>query len=180
MRAVLLAAALAACASPQAGAQQGDPLAPARGGAIECIGANVAARTCEIVSTYRFLPNGEIMNDYIMLIQNDPVVLAYGYEAVFLRDGMVCSPVGPADLEAMRFTIDGAPAPAEVTAELRAVFAQALAGVQEICVRYTPAGDRMRVTVFADGVEQPDLAVDTLWVRPEDGYTVGGAAGAET
>lgn len=180
MRAALLAVVLAACASPQAGAQQADPLAPARGGAIECVGPNVAARTCEIISTYRFLPNGEIMNDYIMLIQNDPVVLAYGYEAVFVRDGMVCSPVGPADLEAMRFTIDGAPASAEVAAEIRAAFAQALSGIGEVCVRYTRAGDRMRVTVFADGVDRPDLAAEVMWIRREDGFTVGGAAGAET
>lgn len=176
MRAALIGAALAVsalAAAPSVRAQDSDPLAPAREGRIECISPNVAARLCGVMSGYRFLEDGKIANDYVMHIQNEPVVLAYGTDTVEVRDGMVCSRIEAGEIEAIRFTVDGRRAPSDIAEELRNAFALALTGIDEICSRTTPDGDTARVTVFTDGVEQPELAERMIWVRRQEGYTVG-------
>lgn len=176
LRGIFIAASLAALfgASP-ASAQADDPLAPARDGAMECLSPNVAARTCGQITTYRFVDGGHIVADSIAILENDPQLVIYSSEDVHVRNGMVCSDVTPEVFANLRFTLDGAPAPAKMADELREVFASLLGGIGELCNSWTAEGDRIATKVYADDVELPDLADTAIWIRREDGYTLAAA-----
>ncbi|HYD86192.1 MAG TPA: hypothetical protein VEA80_01840 [Vitreimonas sp.] len=175
MRSLVLAASLILAASGAAHAQTIDPVARAREGVIECLGPDRVARTCAAISNYRVLEGGEIANDAAVHIQNDPTVIMYGTSTLYVRDGMLCERVLRSTIDAARITIDGQPAPEDVAQSIRAAFWKALAGVTEICSRYTADGDGAAVAIYFDGVVQPELADRAIWVRPEDGYTIGAA-----
>jgi len=177
MRRLLIAFALAAAAlsaSPVA-AQQSDPLARARDGAVECYGPNVAARTCEGMVTYRVLDNGQIASSGIIFIQDDPTLIVYSTTSVYLRDGMVCERVQRSSIDDARITMDGAPAPEEVARAIRDAVWGVFVNVTEMCSRYASEGEAVDVTIYFDGVEQPEFADRLIWIRPEDGYTLGSA-----
>lgn len=175
LRASLIAMALTFAAAPPARAQEDDPLAAARSGAIECLSPNVVARTCAQFTTYRFTEDGRIESESIALLQNDPEIVLYGKEVMYVRDGMVCSRVEPATFASLRFMVDGAPAPSDISNALRSVIIAALVGIEEVCSRSAANRDSFALTVYADGVEQPDLADTMIWVSPEDGFTLGAA-----
>ena len=146
---------------------------------MECFSPNLVARTCEAMSSYRFLEDGEIANDGATALQSNPTIIAYGTSMLFMRDGLICSRVDATTFQDMRFTIDGQRATPDVEQELRQVFAGALAGINEVCWRYTPDSEGIGVTAYADGVENPDMADRMIWVRREDGYTLAAPAEAE-
>lgn len=182
MRPSLIAFILAVnvCAIGPSRAQDNDPIARAQGGVVECFSPNTLTRTCAGMSAYRILDDGKIASDQVVLIQNHPLVILSGTSIVYMRDGMVCDRVEQVDIDSARFTIDGAPAPADVAQSLRNALAASLSGIDELCARYTPEADGARVTVFADGVERPDLSDHMIWVRREDGCTVGVADASPT
>jgi hypothetical protein len=177
MRPLLACAALALSplAAAPSHAQGEDPLARSRAGAIECFTPDLNARTCRAMSAYRFLPDGRIMNDAIVLIQNNPHIIMYVSSEVFVRDAMVCGRVERKDLDAAYFEVDGVRAAAEDAAAIREAIAQMFRGMGEICTRYTPDGDGATVAAIVDGVERPDLADRMIWIRPEDGFSMGAA-----
>ncbi len=106
------------------------------------------------------------------MLQNDPELVLYGTEEVYVRDGMVCSRIRPEVFASLRFMTDGAPVPVETANELRAMLASAFSGIDETCSRLEIRGDVMESTVCADGVEQPDLADTMIWIRREDGFAL--------
>lgn len=181
MRALFVAAALGTCAltSPSL-AQTIDPLARAGGGSIECVDANPAARTCRAMSTYRVLDDGRIVNDAIVHIRNEPHVILYGSSASFMRDGMLCSVPNAEEFYASRLTVDGAPVPPDAARQAQEAMFAAVSEFREMCSRYVADGDGAAVAVIIDGVERPDLAMRVIWVRPEDGYTIGAADASPT
>jgi len=156
-----------------ANGQSDDPLAPARGGAFECIEPNIISRSCGQFTVYSFSEGGGIAANSIAILSNEPQLLLYGTEQVYVRDGMVCSRMTPELFASLRFTLDGEPAPTEMVTELRALFVDIFAGINETCSRSSPAENNiLRATVYADGVERPELSGTSIWVRPEDGYTL--------
>jgi hypothetical protein len=145
----------------------------ARDGAIECIGPNTVARTCAVISNYRILGGGIIQNDAAVHIQNDPTIIVYVTSMLQLRDGMLCERVRKATIDAARITVDGQPAPVDVSQSIKDLLWEELTHVEEICSRYTAEGTGAVLAIYFDGVEKPDLADRVIWVRPEDGYTLG-------
>jgi hypothetical protein len=124
---------------------------------------------------YRFGAEGRIDADFIAHLENEPEVLMYGTDVAHVRDGMICTLMSPEDFTGLRFTVNGAAAPTEAFDQVRDLLREALAGVDELCSRLAPGNDVIQVSVYADGVEQPDLAHTMIWVRPEDGYPPGSA-----
>jgi hypothetical protein len=177
LAAVLLGALAVSCPVK---AQPDDPLAPARSGAVERLSPNVVARTCGQFTAYRFGDGGRIDADSIAILESDPELLLYGSEEVHVRDGMVCNRIGPEMFESLRFTVDGAPAPEDVSTQLRALFTSIFVGVEATCTRSTAQGDVSVTTVYADGVEQPDLADTKIWIWREDGFTLAARDAAGT
>lgn len=179
MRALLASAVLAATMFvASAAAQTDDPIARARTGQVECYTPDRVARTCRAMSTYRTLQDGRIVNDAIVFLQ--PSIVMYVSSYVVVRDGMVCGSVTSEDLDGARFEVGGAPATPEQVSAIRAAIEQMFAGIGEICTRYTPGGDMISVTAFVDGVERPDFADQMIWIRPDDGYTMGMAETSAT
>lgn len=160
-------------AASTAQAQQADPLAEARAGALECLGPNQIVRTCEGITAYRFLDSGEILADGIMLISAEPHMVVYSTNNVYLRDDQVCGRVSREEIDAMHFAVNGAAAPQELTLMMRDALEQELAGIETLCVRYTADGDALAAAVFADGDLREDMGDRVIWIRPEDGYVLG-------
>jgi hypothetical protein len=91
---------------------------------------------------------------------------------VEIRQGSVCGKIGSLDEAA--FTVNGAPAPEEVTATLRDAVATATSSIaeREICTSYLPEGDALMTQVRVDGVRHPELDMRVLWVEPSEGFLV--------
>lgn len=176
MRSVLIAAVLISSASavtPVFAQGDDDPFARSRGGAIECYTPDTVNRTCRAMSRYRF-EEGRIGNDAMVLIQNNPTIVMYASTTVYARDGMVCGRSDPEEVRAARFTVDGAPAEESVTIQLRqAVQAMVESTGDEVCSRFAPSAEGATAAVIIDGVEHPELVEPVIWIRSEDGYSIG-------
>jgi hypothetical protein len=171
LRSVLVAAALT-LAPALAHAQDADPFARARDGWIECHDANTVARTCSAFSAYRFEATGEVHNDAILHINEQPLIIVYSSSTVYARDGMICEHIDRAVIDSARVTMDGQPAPRELDQQLKNAVWSVYAGTRELCARSITNGDVVSITVYFDGVERPELAAQFRWIRPEDGYTL--------
>ena len=179
---IVLAAAVIVWAGflASAAAQSADPFARSRDGAIECFTPDTVNHTCRAMSRYTF-GSDRIGNEAIVQLQSHPQVVMYASAAAYARDGMICGRSDLNEVRTARFTIDGAAADAETTARLRQAVQQAMSALgREICSRYAPAGDGASVTAIIDGRERPELADRLIWIRPEDGYTIGGADASPT
>ncbi len=174
---VFAAALVAACfvlAAPMAYAQDGDVLAPARAGQLQCYEPNVAAKTCQSIGAYAFNANGVIDNTADVLIMPQPVVVMRVISPVTLRGGAICGPLTTTDIEGATFTIDGAAASPEDTQAIKTALTQQLAPMLnvETCISLTPVDGGFRADTAMAGTPRPDLAQRVIWVRPEDGYRV--------
>jgi hypothetical protein len=172
MRAIL-AAFLACAAAGSAYAQDVDPVTRTRDGVVECFGPNIVARTCEVISSFRVLDDGQILADGVVHIQNNPAIVLYATSRLSVRDGMLCERVERATIEAARITVDGRAAEPAIERQIKDIFWNNVGAFGELCTRYTADGAGATVTFFADGVERPEMANRVIWIRPEDGYTLG-------
>lgn len=172
LRALFAAVAVLLLAPAAAQAQAADPFARAREGWIECRDANTVARTCSAFSGYRFTPEGVVNNDVMMHLNAEPLIIVYSTSTVYARDGMICERVSRDVIYAARITMDGQPAPAEIDQQIKGTVWGMFANVNELCSRLNINGDVASATVYFDGVERPELAVQFRLIRPEDGYTL--------
>lgn len=170
LRPILLAAALM-LAPALAHAQSADPFARARDGWVECHEANTVARTCSAIGTYRFAENGDVHNDAVMLLASQPLIVVNSTSTVYARDGMICERISRASIDQARIMVDGQPAPPAFDRQIKDSVWSVFASANEMCARTVTQGDVASVTIFFDGVEQPQLALQFRWIRPE-GYTL--------
>jgi len=154
---------------------QTDPLGPARQGQLHCYEPNTAAKTCQSIGGYTFAADGRIDNPADVLIMAEPLVVMRVSSAVTVREGAVCGPLSREDIERAEFTIDGAPASPEDTQAIRAALQDQLASMidVDVCTTYTPDGDGFRADVTMAGAPRPELTQRVIWIRPEDGYSIG-------
>ena len=68
--------------------------------------------------------------------------------------------------------MDGQPAPPEFDRMVKDQVWSVFAAATELCSRVVAEGDAASVTIFFDGVERPDLALQFRWIRPDAGYTL--------
>lgn len=155
-------------------AQDGDVLAPARTGQLQCFEPNVAAKTCQSLGGYTFHANGGIDNTAEILLAPSPVIIMRATGPVTVENNAICGPLRAEDIDNATFTINGAPAGEPEAANLRAAMRQQLApliGVQT-CVSLTQEGDIFRTNSTIAGTLRPELAQRMIWVGANDGWRV--------
>lgn len=155
-----------------AAAQEGDVLAPARAGQVQCFEPNAAAKTCQSMGSYIFHPNGVIDNVAEMVLMPSPLIVMRATAPVTLQNNAICGPITAADIERATFTINGAPASAEESAQLKAAMQQQLAPMfgQEACLTLTPVDGGFRADSTLAGTPRPDLVQRMIWVSANDGW----------
>lgn len=157
-----------------AAAQDGDVLAPARAGQLQCFEPNVAAKTCQSLGSFAFHPNGVIDNAAEMVLMPQPLIVMRATAPVTLQNNAICGPITSADIDRATFTINGAAASAEESAQLKAAMQQQLAPMfgQETCLTLTPVDGGFRADSTVAGTARPDLAQRVIWVGANDGWRV--------
>ena len=95
--------------------------------------------------------------------------------SVELRIDEVCGRARARDIEASTFTVAGQPVPQQLvqltSPQVLSVMRSHLN--QEICATFVPSGSGFRTQVTIDGMARPDISDAFIWVRPNEGYTVG-------
>ena len=175
MKRALGAAALAAgivCAAPASA--QTDVLAPAREGQLQCYVPNAPAKTCQSLAGYSFDAQGGIMSQGDVMVMPQPLIVMRVSTPVALRNGAVCGPISPEDLQRATFTIDGVAANETETQNIRAALAQQLAGLLnvDVCTTFTPESGGFRADATFNGAPRPEMTQRVIWVRPDDGWRV--------
>jgi hypothetical protein len=116
----------------------------------------------------------QIRADILMAPANLLIVMRTS-TSVEVRSGAVCGHVRARDIEASTFTIAGRPVPQQmvqlVSPQILSVMRSHLE--QEICATFAPNGPAFTTRLTIDGVAHPEISETFLWVRPNDGYTVG-------
>jgi len=169
-----LALAAAILLAPLSAAADEDPLAPARGGALQCYKPDTANKTCRALAGYTFDANGGILNQAEVLLLSSPLVVIKSVSPVAMKDGAVCGPMRREDIEAATILVGGHPLSAGNASSAKARIEAALGDRlgQEFCTTYMPQGAGFTTRVTIGGVEAPDQTATVIWVQPADGYTV--------
>lgn len=157
-----------------AAAQEGDVLAPARAGQLQCFEPNVAAKTCQSLGSFVFGAGGAIENVAEILLMPSPVIVMRASGPVTVENGAICGPLRTEDIANATFTVNGAAASAEEESQLRAAMQQQLAGLIGVqnCLTLTPDGDGLRAESTIAGAPRPDLTQRAMWVSANDGWRV--------
>jgi hypothetical protein len=173
---MVLPLVFALLAAQPADAAGGDPLAQARTGQMQCFDPVVERHTCKSLGGYAFAQDGAILNHAQVLVAPEGPVVMAAATPVTERDGAVCGPVRAEDIDRARIlfagrALDGAQA-ARWKAKLKSELGE-MAGA-EICTRYLTDANGYFTQVTINGqAAPPQASVRMIWVRPEDGWTVG-------
>jgi hypothetical protein len=156
--------------------QEADPLAQARDGRVRCVAPDTRARTC--ASMTRYVPRADGSFDALVsgMVLRDPLVVLDYRTSGTVEDGAVCSVVRPVDIRDGKLSREGAPLAPALQADVAARVAaavQPLAG-RKRCYRDRFDGETYQSAVTIDGLLRPELSQRAIWVRPDDGYAVGG------
>lgn len=156
----------------QAAASPVDPIEQAWQGRVQCHNPDRLRKTCQSIGSYARAADGTIQNTAVVLLNAKPEIIMTSMAPVEIRQGAVCGKISSPD-EAV-FTVNGAPASAEVTATLREAVATTTSSIadREICTSYVPEGDALMSQVLVDGVRRPDFDMRVLWVDPSAGFLV--------
>jgi hypothetical protein len=166
----------AACTAPAESDPQAVSIeARARAGHMDCYSPDIEARTCRAMSSYIFTDAGGVTNVAHALMGDEPQIIMTAQSAVEVTDTSVCGRLSREDFEAAQFTIDGEPAPADMSATLRANIIEHLGDMlgKEICTTYVVSGDAMQARVTIDGAPDSEPPEPVIWVTPDEGYRVG-------
>jgi len=156
----------------QAGTLPADPVEQAWRGRVQCHGPDRSRKTCRSIGSYARAADGTIQNTAVVLLNAQPVIVMTSVAPVEIKDSAICGKISSPDAGA--FTVDGSPAPADVTAKLRDAVATATSSIadREICTSYVPDGDDLMAQVRVDGVRRPEFDMRVLWVDPSEGFVV--------
>lgn len=151
-----------------------DPLAPARTGQVQCYEPDMAQKTCESIGSYRFEPDGRILNKAEVVIDDGVRIVMTAESEVHVRHDAECAsePLAPGQIRSIE--IDGEALSGEdldaLRQELVAALNEAL-GDGEFCSTYHPKPDgSMVILSTVAGQPRPDLTSTARWVRREDGW----------
>lgn len=163
----LLLATLASQSAP-------DPLAPAREGKLQCTAPNVAKKKCLAMSRYVPTATG-YRNVTIVTISGVPLITMEIAADAIIEGDAVCSVLRHEDILAAKIVAGGQEMPAADAAPLIDRMADGMKDNfgKKICTRFRADGDAMISEAEIDGTPQQDMTLKFLWVKPEDGYTVG-------
>lgn len=158
-----------------AASQAADPLAEARAGKLQCVTPNIERKRCVALASYVVRPDGSYDTVITLMIAPSPLIGMETRATGKVEGDAVCSIVHKSDYAAAKFTIDGKPADEATT---NAIGAQVMGAVSTLdgkvaCSRDRVEGALMVEEVTLDGVARPDMTQKFIWVKPEDGYTLG-------
>lgn len=163
----LAALATAALADP-------DPLAPARGGQVQCYEPDVEQKTCESIGSYRFEPDGRIINKAEIALNEDVRIVVIAEGEVYVRNDAECSSDSVTPDHILSIEIDGAALSGADFDAVRQQLATAMneeIGEGEYCSTYHSRPDGSMVAkVTVAGEPRPDFTSTVRWVRREDGW----------
>lgn len=177
----MIVAALSALLGLASLTQAGDdPLAPARQGMMRCYDPDRAAKTCRHTIRYLFQPDGRIVGDEVVTMQETPRIVMHMQATETVVDGMVCEKFVPEDYRTARFTIDGVEVPDEELEDWQgaAIDVNVVRPGQTMCLRSQLVGDVYRNQGFVDGKPMGPADWTWIWVDPAEGWRVPGAPGA--
>lgn len=151
-----------------------DPLAEARAGKLQCYRPDTTRKTCGALSGYAF-QDGTIINSADVLLAPQPVVIMRTATPVVLKGEAVCGPLRKEDIDSATILVNGTALPEEKAVQARAQIATAFKDQlgHEVCTTYVLNGDKLSAQVTLDGVVKPEFTQTVIWVKPEDGYSVG-------
>lgn len=173
MSKILIPALILALAAPAAA--QTDLLAPARAGKLQCYTPDAADRSCRALIAYSFAAGGKVVSRSETVLSPDDPILMKRRAELTLRGGALCGRVQAGDLDQATFTIAGRAASPSETAILRARAKSEYAEIfgKEICTSFKPARGGLEAGMTLDGVPQPDVTDQVVWVDAKDGWVVG-------
>jgi hypothetical protein len=168
--ALVILLAVAGPATPAA-----DPLAPARAGKIQCIAPNKPKKSCIGLGTYTVRPDGSFDAVMNVIVSPTPRITMETRSTGKVEGDAVCSTVLKQEYAEAKITIDGAPAEEATAQAIRGQIVGAVAPLEgkKACSREVPEGELSRVDVTVDGTARPELTQRVIWVRPDEGYTLG-------
>jgi hypothetical protein len=165
--------AVAGQAGPDAG--PGDPLAPARDGAVQCFAPDVAKRTCKSIAGYAFSPDGRVENHAEVLVSPGGPLVMTTTSPVQVREGAVCGPVRAEDIDRGEIAMAGRPLGGEQARRIKEQVKGQLGQLlnMEVCTRFEPNAQGWTTRVSVNGQPAPEMSDGALiWVRPGEGWTV--------
>jgi hypothetical protein len=158
-----------------AASQAADPLLEARAGKYQCVVPNEEKKTCLGTTSYKVAGNVYESTTRILLAAA-PLITMELHTMGEAKDGKLCETVKLADFQSGTVFLNGAPAD-EATSN--AVKSQLTAAVTALdgklaCAAIKPAENGLLLNEVAiDGTVRADLSQKFIWVKPEDGYTLG-------
>lgn len=161
--------------APTAVQGNGDPLAHARAGKLQCGSPNIEKKSCMSLTRYAVQSDGSYEAVTTLLIAPSPVITMEVKSSGKAQDGMLCGTVRQSDFAAGTLTADGKPAEPAMIDAIRAQVAGAIAPMDGKlgCARETRDGVVNKVEVTLNGVAHPEMTQRALWVAPGDGYELG-------
>lgn len=158
-----------------AAAHGADPLAEARAGKQQCVTPNVEKRKCVAIASYVVREDGSFDTVVTLMIAPQPLIAMETRATGKAEGDALCSIVRKADYEASKYTIEGRPADAATASAIGAQLLPTVAAMdgKKACSTDRADGGLMVEEVTLDGAARPDMTQRFLWVKPEDGYTVG-------
>lgn len=156
------------------------PLARASSGQLQCLKPNLARKTCQSISGYRYGANGAIESFYSVLISADPLVTMESVSPVEIKAEKICSKTETREIDAASFTIEGRasnPAQSELLRQRLKLALKVLLD-REMCGGFAQDGDSKDKTIIVDttldGTPFPAANHQpVMWISPADGFRVG-------
>ena len=95
--------------------------------------------------------------------------------SVEVRSGAVCGRGRARDIEASTFTFAGRPVPQQMVQLASPQILSVLSSHinKEVCATFVPNGSSVTTQLTVDGVAHPEISETFIWVRPNEGYSVG-------
>jgi hypothetical protein len=157
--------------------QAPDPLAPARDGKLLCITPNVAAKSCNAISSYAWGADGAILSETRSIINAAPMIVLVSRTPVTMRGDLECSSTAGYAGQIAAVEVDGQPLAGEQLDGVRQMIAGQLSaalGEGEMCSSWGhPGADGViDYTVTMDGTPKPELAGAALWIGADEGWRV--------
>ncbi len=175
MRRWLLIAVLAAGCTPFGPAGTARTILKAPNDLALCFSPDPWKKTCAELDQYRAGPKGFATETVGRLLLPKPAIVMQARLNVRLRNGAFCVSPSQADFDAAAFTLAGKPIkPTELSAyqdELAPVVGDLVS--HETCTAFAAKSDGFKTEVKVDGIRIDHLSQRVIWVRREDGYTVG-------
>ncbi|MBC9031778.1 hypothetical protein IAG41_05180 [Sphingomonas sp. JC676] len=158
-----------------AASQAADPLAEARAGKYQCVVPNEEKRTCLGTTSYKVTGNTYESTTRIFLAPTPPITMEL-HTTGAAKDGKLCETVRLTDFQGAIVLLNNAPADEATSNAVKSQLTGAVAALdgKMACSTIKPAENgQLFNEVAIDGTVRPDLSQKFIWVKPEDGYTLG-------